>query len=68
MDRVTQRLWRGVEGPRWCFIYPLLLGAFQPPGRYGFSSGPVGAYIDIHGSHTSTLYIGISSNLYQPHR
>jgi hypothetical protein len=32
------------------------------------SSGLVGAYIDIHGSHTSTLYIGVSSDLYQPHR
>ena len=31
MDRVTQRLWRGVEGPRRRFIYPLLLGAFRPP-------------------------------------
>jgi hypothetical protein len=47
---------------------PLRLGAFQPPGRYGFSSAPVGAYIDIRGSHTSRLYIGVTSNLYQPHR
>jgi hypothetical protein len=22
MDRVTQRLWRGVEGPRCCLLYP----------------------------------------------
>jgi hypothetical protein len=22
MDRVTQRLWRGVEGPRRCLLYP----------------------------------------------
>jgi hypothetical protein len=31
MDRVTQRWWRGVEGPRHCFAYPMLLGAFRPP-------------------------------------
>jgi hypothetical protein len=30
IDRVTQRLWRGVEGPRRCLI-PMLLGAFRPP-------------------------------------
>ena len=31
IGRVTQRLWRGVEGPRRCFIYPMLLRAFRPP-------------------------------------
>ena len=31
MDRVTQRLWRGVEGPRRCLFLPMLLGAFRPP-------------------------------------
>ena len=35
--RVTQRLWRGVEGPRRCSSYPPLLEVFQPlsPHRAG---------------------------------
>jgi hypothetical protein len=36
MGRVTQRLWRGVEGPRGRLIGPLLLGAFQAPGPQRF--------------------------------
>ena len=39
MDRVTQRLWRGVEGPRRGLIYPMLLEAFQPPGPARFFPG-----------------------------
>ena len=33
MGPVTQRWWRGVEGPRQRLIDPLLLLAFQPQGR-----------------------------------
>ena len=47
MDRVTQRLGRGVEGPvlsvvegtSGVFNRPLLLGAFQPPGPARFFPG-----------------------------
>jgi predicted GIY-YIG superfamily endonuclease len=58
-------------------ILPMLFGAFQPhsPHRADrLSPGPrtknllascyVVAYIYILGSHTGTLYIGVSSNLY----
>jgi hypothetical protein len=33
MDRVTQRLWRGVEGPRRCLIYPCRSELFNHRGR-----------------------------------
>jgi hypothetical protein len=36
IDRVTLSWWRGVEGPRRNLIYPMLLGAFQPPTPPGF--------------------------------
>jgi hypothetical protein len=44
IDRLTQRLWRAVEGPRRCLCLPMLFGAFQPPSpnrpaRYGLSPG-----------------------------
>jgi hypothetical protein len=48
LDRVTQRLWRGVEGPRRCLVSPMLFGAFQPPSAHragpasGFFSGQIG--------------------------
>jgi hypothetical protein len=34
IDRGTQRLWRGVEGPRRCLSSPILFGAFQPPNLH----------------------------------
>ena len=39
MDRVTLRLWRGVEGPRRCLIYPCCSELFDHRARHGFSSG-----------------------------
>jgi hypothetical protein len=43
--RVTQRLWRGVEGPRRCLFYPCRSELFSHlartvRARYGFSLGP----------------------------
>ena len=44
IDRVTQRLWRGVEGPRRCLFYPCCSELFnhraRTGGPYGFSLGP----------------------------
>jgi hypothetical protein len=40
MDRVTQSLWRGVEGPRRCLIYLCCQELFNHRARHGFSPGP----------------------------
>jgi hypothetical protein len=39
IDRVTQRLWRGVEGPRRCLSYPCCSELFNHRARHGFFSG-----------------------------
>jgi hypothetical protein len=35
IDRVTQRLWRGVEGPRRCLVYPRSSMLFNHRARTG---------------------------------
>jgi hypothetical protein len=40
MDRVTQSLWRGVEGPRLCLIYPCRSELFNHGARHGFFLEP----------------------------
>jgi hypothetical protein len=68
IDRVTQRLWRGVEGPRRCLIYLCCSELFNHRSPTRFSLRPTTtklpasclscAYIYILGGHTGTLYIG----------
>ena len=72
IDRVKQRLWRGVEGPRRC-LSTHAAGSFTTTGlntvfpgaeKHLLAIGMSGAYIYIVGSHTGALYIGATSNLY----
>ena len=39
MDPITQRLWRGVEGPRECLIDPCCSELFNHRARHGFHPG-----------------------------
>jgi hypothetical protein len=56
IDRVTQRLWRGVEEPvlsvaegtSAVFILPMLLGAFRPRARTARAPALFQGYEDIH--------------------
>jgi hypothetical protein len=77
---VTQRLVARSRRTPAVLILPMLLGAFQPPKPAPSGPATVfplgreprtcrhlamsGGYIYILGSHTGTLYIGLTSNLY----
>ena len=57
MDRVTQRLWRGVEGPRRCLIYPCcLLGCFS--SKHPQNCHPERSASEIH-RMTQRLWRGV---------
>jgi hypothetical protein len=55
MDRVTQRLWRGVEERR-CSIYPMLPELFDHRARLA-SCCVRRAYLHILGSRTVTITV-----------
>jgi hypothetical protein len=67
---VTQRLWRGVEGPRRCLSYPCRSDLFnhQSPHRrfrHGLPPGPRIKNLLHSRQPYRPLYIGVTSKLYQ---